>query len=162
LFPPATYLRAAEPVAAQRMPEPYHRLLVHQHHMTVTVEKHHGDLVDVVVLERRLEGNTYARKILLALQQTGPIVQVGLVRIRLEYCSAAVRRAVLAQDTPLGRILIRHNVLRRIEPTAFLRVTPGSEMVHWFDLDGPVETYGRLAIIHCDGKPAIELLEIVA
>jgi hypothetical protein len=24
------------------------------------------------------------------------------------------------------------------------------------------ETYGRLAYIHCDGKPAVELLEILA
>jgi chorismate-pyruvate lyase len=162
LFPPATYLRSAEPVHADRVPAPYRRLLVHQHHMTVTVEAHHGDLVDVVVLDRRLEGTTYARKILLALKKTGKIVQFGLVRIRLEYCSEPVRRAILAQDTPLGRILIRHNVLRRIEPTAFLRVTPGPQMVHWFDLDRPETTYGRLAIIHCDGKPAIELLEIVA
>jgi hypothetical protein len=35
-------------------------------------------------------------------------------------------------------------------------------MVQWFGLSEPRETYGRLALIHCDGKPAIELLEIVA
>ena len=28
--------------------------------------------------------------------------------------------------------------------------------------DTPAPTYGRLALIHCDGLPAIELLEIVA
>src|SRR5262245_43536565 len=106
LFPPATYLRAPESVPDHRGPGPSQRLLVPPHHMTVTVEKHHGGLVDVVVLERRLEGNTYARKILLALQETGRIVQFGLVRIRLEYCSEQVRQAILAQDTPLGRILI--------------------------------------------------------
>jgi chorismate-pyruvate lyase len=161
LFPPASYLRA-EPVAADQVPEPYHRLLVHEHHMTVTVEAHHGDLVNVVVLERRHQGDTYSRKILLALQQTGQVVQFGLVRIRLEYCSAAVRAAILAQKTPLGRILIQHDVLRRIEPTAFLRITPGPEMLRWFKLTTPHATYGRLALIYCDGKPAIELLEIVA
>ena len=62
----------------------------------------------------------------------------------------------------LGRILIDHNVLRRIEPTDYLRVTPGPEMMQWFDLKTPEPAYGRLAIIHCDGKPAIELVEIVA
>jgi hypothetical protein len=162
LFPPASYLRAAVPVGAAAVPEPYHRLLVHEHHMTVTVEAHHGDLVNVIVLNRRRQNDTYSRKILLALQKTGKIVQFGLVRIHLEYCSPAVRAEILAQRTPLGRILIQHDVLRRIEPTAFLRITPGAEMMRWFNHRRPATTYGRLALIHCDDKPAIELLEIVA
>jgi chorismate-pyruvate lyase len=162
LLPPATYIRTAEPMPAEQVPEPYRRLLVHEHHMTVTVEAHHGDLVNVQVLQRRQQGNTYARKILLALKETGKVVQFGLVRIHLQYCSPAVRTEILAQRTPLGRILIQHDVLRRIEPTEFLRVMPGPEMLRWFNLTTPHVTYGRLALIHCDGKPAIELLEIVA
>jgi hypothetical protein len=162
LFPPSRYIRSAEPVPADAVPEPYRRLLVHEHHMTVTVEAHHGDLVNVVVLDRRLDGDTYARKILLALQKTGRFVQFGLVRIHLQYTSPAVRAEILSQRTPLGRILIRHNVLRRIEPTAFLRIVPGPEMMSWLRLQTPQVTYGRLALIYCDGQPAIELLEIVA
>src|SRR6516162_1796936 len=77
LFPPSTYIRSAEPIAADQMPEPYRRLLVHEHHMTVTVEAHHGDLVNVRVLERRIDNGTYARKILLTLQKTGKVVQFG-------------------------------------------------------------------------------------
>ena len=34
--------------------------------------------------------------------------------------------------------------------------------MRWFGLKEPATLYGRLAIIHCDGKPAVELLEIVA
>ncbi len=162
LFPPAQYLRAVEPVPPAQVPEPYHRLLVHEHHMTVTVEAHHGELVNVVVLDYRLSGDTYARKILLALQKAGKVVQFGLVRIHLQYCSDAVRAEILSRQAPLGRILIRHNVLRRVEPTGFLRVTPGPEMMGWFNLERPETTYGRLALIYCDGKPAIEVLEIVA
>jgi len=161
LFPPNDYLRAYEYVAAEDVPEPYRKLLVHEHHMTVTVEAHHGSLVDVRILERRHEGDVYARKILLALQTTGQIVQFGLVRIRFEYCSTEVRDAIVAGNTPLGRVLIEHNVLRRIEPTAYLRIVPGPAMVQWFGLARPQPTYGRLALIHCDGQPAVELLEIV-
>ncbi len=62
----------------------------------------------------------------------------------------------------MGRVLINANVLRRIEPTAFLRVTPGPAMIEWFGLDEPRPTYGRFALIHCDEQPAVELLEIVA
>ncbi|MBI1830625.1 MAG: hypothetical protein HYR84_04155 [Planctomycetes bacterium] len=162
LFPPSSYLREFDVVPAAWVPEPYHTLLVHEHHMTVTVEAHYGSLVDVKVLERKRQGDSYARKILLALQSTGKVVQFGLVRIWLNYCSPAVRDAILAEDTPIGRILIEHDVLRRIEPTEYLRVTPGPEMMQWFGLASPQVTYGRLAIIHCDEYPAVELLEIVA
>ena len=84
------------------------------------------------------------------------------MRVHLQYCSDAVRKEIIAGQTPLGRILIQHNILRRIEPTAFLRVIPGTAMMSWFGLDRPKPTYGRLAYIHCDGQPAVELLEIVA
>lgn len=162
LFPPTDYFRAVEYITADQVPQPFHDLLVHKHHMTVTVEAHYGSLVDVVVLERKHQGDEYARKILLRLQKTGAIVQFGMVRIRLEYCSPEVRAAIVAEQTPLGRILINHGILRRIEPTAYLHVTPGPAMMKWFGLTEPTPTYGRLAIIHCDRKPAIELLEVVA
>ena len=161
-LPPTDYLQSATHIPAEEVPEPYHGLLVHEHHMTVTVEKYHGDLVDVRVLDSRQDGDSYVRKILLALRQTGKIVQFGLVRIHLQYCSAEVRAEILSRRTPLGRILIQQDVLRRIEPTGFLRIVPGAEMMKWFDLAQPTPTYGRLAYIHCDGQPAIELFEVVA
>lgn len=162
LFPPPGGMPEYEFVPADEVPPPYDQLLVHEHHMTVTVEAFYGDLVDVRVLERKLEGDTYARKILLTLQKTGQVVQFGIMRVHLQYCSEPVRQAILAERTPLGRILIQHDVLRRIEPTAFVRVIPGPAMMQWFGLDRPRPTYGRLAYIHCNGRPAVELLEIVA
>lgn len=162
LFPSADDLAGHALVPAHDVPQPYRRLLVHEHHMTVTVEGHHGDLVDVRILDRRQDDDAYARKILLALQKTGRIVQYGIVRILFRYCSEDVRRAIVAGKTPLGRILIEHDVLRRIEPTAYLKVTPGPAMMKWFGLDRPTPTYGRLAYIHCNEQPAVELLEIVA
>lgn len=162
IFPHSEGIAECEVVPADQVPAPYGTLLVHEHHMTVTVERHHGSLVDVAILDRRHIGETYARKILLRLQSTGRIVQFGIVRIHLQYCDDEVRREIIAGKTPLGRILIEHDVLRRIEPTAYLRIVPGPAMMRWFGLDRPAPTYGRLALIHCNGQPAIELLEIVA
>jgi hypothetical protein len=162
IFPPADYLDDWQFVPAGEVPTPYHGLLVHEHHMTVTVEAHHGDLVDVRVLQRHVTDDAYARKILLALQKSRRVVQFGIMRVRLNYCGADVRAEIVAGQTPLGRILIEHDVLRRIEPTAFLRIAPGPAMMEWFGLDRPRPTYGRLALIHCNGHPAVELLEIVA
>jgi chorismate-pyruvate lyase len=162
LFPPGDHEPEYEFVPPDEVPPPYHGLLVHEHHMTVTVEEFHGEAVDVRVLAKNRTGNSYARKILLVTQQTRRVVQFGIVRINFDYTSAAVRAAIEAEDTPLGRILIEHNVLRRIEPTGFVRVIPGKAMMEWFGLGRPQPTYGRLAYIHCDNQPAVELLEVVA
>jgi hypothetical protein len=89
-------------------------------------------------------------------------VQFGIVRVNLVHVSRLVREEIVAGQTPFGRILINHNVLRRIEPTAFLRIHPGAAMMGWFGLREPCPVYGRLAYIHCDGRPAVELLEVVA
>jgi chorismate-pyruvate lyase len=149
-------------IAAVDVPDPYHSLLVHEHHMTVTMEQHHKCRVDVQVLATRRDGDFYSRKILLTRRSDGRVVQFGLPRVNLTLCEPAVREEILAQQTPLGRILIEHNVLRTIEPTAFFRVTTDQEMMKWFSLEKPKTTYGRLGILHCDGRPAIEVVEIVA
>jgi chorismate-pyruvate lyase len=164
LFPmaPGELLPEFEIVPADEVPQPYHALLVHEHHMTVTVETHHRDQVDVRIIARRHTGDWYARKILLALHGSGRIVQFGIMRTNFRYCSPEVREEIQAGQNPLGRILIQHNVLRRIEPTAYLRVLPSPTMMKWFGISAPTRTYGRLAIIHCNDQPAVELLEIVA
>jgi chorismate-pyruvate lyase len=162
LFPPSGDMPEYELVPAEQVPPPYYELLVHPHHMTVTVEKHHRDLVNVRILQRCQVGDSYARKILLALQGTGRVVQFGIARVHLQYVNPAVRDEILAGRTPLGRILIQHDVLRQIVPTAFLRVRSWPAMAKWFGREGEWTTYGRLAWMHCDGQPAIELLEIVA
>ncbi len=161
IFPPESYIAQFEYVPAEEVPQPYHKLLVHEHHMTVTVEAHHGHLVDVQVLQEHLTNESYARKILLSLQSNRRIVQFGLMRFHFRYCSEKVKKEILSRETPLGRILIQNNVLRRIEPKRFLRVTPGPEMMKWFGLQTPEPAYGRLAIIYCNEQPAVELLEIV-
>src|ERR1051325_4522195 len=131
--------------------------------MTVTVEAVHRDRVDVRILERHPRDDSDARRLPLTKQRTGEGVQFGIARIRLQYCAEPVRAAILEGKTPLGRILIENDVLREIVPMAFLRVMPGPAITEWFGPRlGLVVTYGRLGAIHCDEKPAIEVLEIVA
>jgi chorismate-pyruvate lyase len=162
LFPDSSDRPAVVEVEAARVPEPYHRLLVHTHHMTVTVEEFYGGPVNVKVVACRRNGDEYARKSLLALHEGGKIVQFGLVRIDLGACSQAVRDAIVEGKTPLGRVLIQHNMLRRIEPTSYLRVKLASRMAEWFGVDEGSETYGRLGVIYTGDRPAVEVLEILA
>lgn len=161
-FPPEDDRPDYEVIRGEDMPQPYRDLLVHEHHMTVTVEAFHGGPVEVRVLAVRRDGNLYSRKILLVHRATGKVVQFGIVRIDLSKTSPEVAQAIVAEQTPLGRILIEHDVLRRIEPTAYLKITPRPIQMSRFGMKEPLPLYGRLAIIHCDGQPAVELLEVVA
>ena len=137
-------------------------LLVHTHHMTVTLEQAHGQPVHLEVLEVKREGENYARKLILRAGEGGPVVLAGIMRFRLEFVRPEVREAILEARTPLGRILIENDVLRRIETVAFLRLPLDNsfgELLGLGEADG--FTYGRIALIFCDGEPAVELLEII-
>lgn len=149
-------------VTAPEIPEPYRGLLAHTYHMTVTVEAHYGCPVDVRVLESDFDGDQYHRRIVLTLHGTDRIVQYGLVRINLALLGDEVRAAIIEQKTPLGRILIEHNVLRRVEPTAFLRVAPGPTVCRHMALARPTNLFGRTGVIFCNDQPAIAVLELLS
>ncbi len=163
LFPSADHRPRMELVAAAEVPPPYRELLVHTHHMTVTLEAFHRGPVNLQVLGTMQSEDWYARRILLRRHDDDEVVQFGIARIRLSYCLPQVRDAILAGRIPLGRILIEQDVLRNVVPVAFLRVMPGPAMADWFGKQrGLFVTYGRLGAIHLDERPAVEVLEIVA
>lgn len=150
----------AEHCAASLTPEPYHTLLVHDHHMTVAMEDFHGSPVSVQVLNERVEGDIYLRRIVLHRQSDGAPVQFGLVRFDLSYVTPSVRQEILARKTPLGRILITHNVLRHIDLGAIVKIWAGPALATEFRCPTNAVTYGRLATIFCNHQPAVDLLEI--
>jgi hypothetical protein len=151
---------AAEHVAREATPEPYHRLLVHEHHMTVAMESYHDCTVDVEVVESRFENDLYLRKILLRNNVTRDVVQFGLVRFNFAFVTDAVRAEILAEKTPLGRVLIQHNVFRHIDLGAIIRFTAAAGLCQYMPMTTGQQTYGRMATIFCNGAPAVDLLEI--
>lgn len=162
LFPDEALLARHETVGADEVPEPYRTLLVHHQHMTVTMERFHEERVALRILRRVREGDSYARMILLVLENSRRIVQFGIMRFDFRYCDDAVRDEILGGDTPLGRILIEHNVLRYIQPAGYLKIVPGASLLEYLEMQGPAEIYGRIANIFCDGEPAVDLLEVSA
>ena len=76
--------------------------------------------------------------------------------------SPEVRQKILLENIPLGRILLEHNVLTKVQLQALWRVLPGPALRKLFTIPAGQITYGRTATIHCNGGPAIELLEIVS
>ena len=157
----ASELARFDAVDSATMPEVFRKLLAHEHHMTVAVESHHGCSVNVEVLDFAHRDDTYVRKILLKRSTDDRVVQFGIVRLHVDCVSDVVRQEIESRTIPLGRALINHGVLRRVELSQLWKVFPGNDLRRLFKLDVPFVTYGRTAIIHCDGEPAIELLEIV-
>jgi hypothetical protein len=151
-----------EEVLVENTPEPYRKLLAHHEHMTVAVEQHHGSRVDVEVLSTQRDGDFYSRKILLHRQSDGEIVLFGVPRLNLKLLDEDVRREILGQNVPLGRVLIDHNVMREVQLASLYRIEPGPDLCQMFRLKRPTTTYGRTAFIYLDGYLAIELLEVVA
>jgi hypothetical protein len=163
LFPsdPPLFERA-EHVPAALVPQPFREMLDHDHHMTVTMERLHHSPVDVRVIAEAEDGNRYCREIVLVKRGTETVVQFGIVRFDFQYVTDAVRREIVAGKTPLGRVLINHNVLRHIDPGALLRITCGPRLAGYFGVEAGATTYGRLATIFCNQLPAVDLLEVPA
>ncbi len=153
-------LQGAEHVPGSTTPEPYKSMLVHEHHMTVTMENYHHCQVEVQVLDRNPDESNYSRKILLNKEGTDKVVQFGIVRFNFQYVTDQVKNEIIAEETPLGRVLITHNVLRHIDLGAILRVECGPTLAKHFNCDVGTVTYGRLATIFCNNRPAVDLLEI--
>ena len=152
---------AAEDVPAVLLPPPFFKLLCHPAHMTVAVETFFGDRVNVIVQSTARDGEHYARKIRLALAGSGRCVQFGVVSIELSDLAEPVKEAILAEGTPLGRILINNGVFTTVEPVGYLKITLGPALCAAFDVPNSSITYGRIGMITADGHPAIEVLEIL-
>ena len=159
-YPSLDDLGQISPVEASQLPEAYQGLLAHDDHMTVTVEAFHDSLVDVQVLQQHYDPPYYSRKSLLTRRTDGRSVQLGLIRICLDLLPQVVRTEVLAGKIPLGRILIRHHVMRHVQLCQLWRVDPGKELREHLGLPPGTAFYGRTAQIIVQDRPAVELLEM--
>ena len=160
-FPTLADLGKFQPVEASDLPEAYQSLLAHHDHMTVTVEAWHNSMVDVRVLDHQRTDDLYARKILLTLHRDASPVQFGLMRINLAGLPEIVQLEIESEALPLGRIMIRHHLMREVELCQLWRITPGPELQTHLQLEDNTPIFGRTARILVDGQPAVELLEIV-
>lgn len=161
-YPSVAEFGEMTPVASEEMPADYRLLLAHTAHMTVTLEAYYRTLVDVHVHQREITPTHYARKITLTRQSDGAVVQFGIMRVNLSVLDKTVRERIVAEQTPLGRILIEHDVLRRIRTPRLWRVSPGPDLTRCLGQSGPRVTYGRTAMMNLNDAPAVELLEIVS
>jgi chorismate-pyruvate lyase len=150
-----------EPASVEELPPDYRSLLAHQDHMTVALETYHSALVNVRPLDEWRDQSSYARSSLLSRQTDGRIVQFGIMRIWLADLPEAAQQEITGKREPLGRVLIRHNVLREVEVITLWRIAPGPVLRRHLPLAGQAPIYGRSAQILVDERPTVQLLEIV-
>ena len=151
----------AHTVATADLPEPARRLLAHGGHMTEVLARHHGGALSVKPYRIHREGEIYGRRLdLFAAGVDGPVM-TGIMIFNLALVAPEVRDEIVQAQVPLGEILIRRRILRRVSPDAFLRFDARDPLAARFGLSPARPAYGRLATIDCDQRPAVDLLEIV-
>jgi chorismate-pyruvate lyase len=83
------------------------------------------------------------------------------MRIWLSDLPAAAQEEIASKNEPLGRVLIKHNVLREVEVIKLWQIMPGPEHRHFLKVSAKTRLYGRTAQILLDERPTVQLLEIV-
>jgi chorismate-pyruvate lyase len=151
----------ARAVAPADLPAPCRPLLLHSGHMTEVLERHHGGTLSVHPYRIHREGDLYGRRLDLRAAGVGGPVMTGIMIFNLALVAKAVRDEIVAAASPLGEILIRHRILRRVVPDAYLEFDAADPLLRRFGLPAPQPAYGRLATIDCNRRPAVDLLEIV-
>lgn len=151
----------ARAIDAAAMPAPYRALLAHDGHMTEALERYHGGALAVRPYRIRREADIYGRRLdLHATGVDGPVM-TGIMIFNLALVAPEVREEIVAARTPLGAILIRRRILRRVVCEAFLEFDAEDPLLARFGLAQRRTAYGRLATIDCDRRPVVDLLEIV-
>lgn len=153
-------------VAAAELPGETRRLLDHESHMTVEMERFHGGPVALrvvaVAAPAGAAAERYAREILLV-GPGGDVVQHGIVTVELSAIDPESAVLIRAARTPLGRVLVSSPLLCRVQNVRLLEVSPGPHLRSLFALTGSGATsrlHGRVAEIVLQGRRAIDLLEI--
>ena len=127
----------------EAIPEPFHRLLVHDHDMTSELERFHCDLITLDVIHAEQNEGLYLREVTLhtAIERTP--VEYGLIEILLENFPAELRSKILTGDTPLGTILNQSGLKYHSTPQGFLSVPAESLKEVFPKSPGSENLYGR-------------------
>ena len=150
-----------EVVQPDDIPLPYRSLLVHDSDMTLTLERHFGGRVMLRPLSTFTLRGSYFRRVLLVQEYAGQPVEMGAIRMELDVFGDRIRRQIVRNEIPLGRILRDGHVEYRSRVKAFLQVTPNAEMMGVFWMREPRRLYGRRTEIIRRGAKIGDIVEVL-
>jgi hypothetical protein len=148
-------------VAPYEIPMPYRSLLVHEDDMTITLERHFGGRVILRALSTFTSGAWYFRRVLLVQEYTGRPVEMGAIRMKLDGFGARLKKQILKNEVPLGRILRDSGFKYVSHAMAFLAITPNPEMMGVFWMREPKTLYGRRTEIMRNDTKIGDIVEVL-
>ena len=148
-------------VAPYEIPMPYRSLLVHEDDMTITLERHFGGRVILRALSTFTSGAWYFRRVLLVQEYTGRPVEMGAIRMKLDGFGARLKKQILKNEVPLGRLLRDSGFKYVSHAMAFLAITPNPEMMGVFWMRESKTLYGRRTEIVRDGTKIGDIVEVL-
>ena len=150
-----------EAVQPEDIPLPYRTLLVHDSDMTLTLERHFGGRVMLRPLSTFTLRGSYFRRVLLVQEYAGQPVEMGAIRMDLDAFGDKIRRQIVRNEIPLGRILRDGRFKYESHVKAFLQVTPNPEMMGVFWMREPRTLYGRRTEIIRHGVKIGDIVEVL-
>lgn len=152
-------LPAARTIGGAAMPRVVDRILSAPEPLTPRLEAHVGEALALRVLERRRDGDRYARCVVLVRGDGIPAV-LGAIAIDLGRLAPAVRAEVLAETVPFGHLLA--NAVAH--PDALLSVACDRFIADALALsERDVSLYGRRrTLTDASGAVIATILEILA
>src|SRR5436309_738552 len=83
------------PLPGEAVPQPYHRLLVHNGDMTPALEHFHGGSIHLEILHARQAADHYERHVVLRMDGSHKPVEFGVIEIQLGAVNESARTAIL-------------------------------------------------------------------
>src|SRR5262245_52370147 len=151
----------ARKVSPEDLPPVYRRLLVHEHSMTMTLERQFRGTIALRTLSTLRRGSSFMRRVLLVRTDTGQPVAMGAARITLSDFAPRLRARILRNNVPLGRVLHDAGVDYISRPRAFLAVTPNQELMGVFWMREPSTLFGRRTDMIYRGRKIGAVVEIL-
>ncbi|MGB0766575.1 MAG: hypothetical protein ACPGYV_02565 [Phycisphaeraceae bacterium] len=154
-------LTRATILEAHELPQPYRMLLAHDRDMTGTLETHFGQTMTLRIFNKKIEGDSLFRQVVLEGVDDGEPREFGAIRIDLGCFEGETRELVAACEVPLGRVLREREVAYVSNPSAYLKVSPDALLREALRVDvGPL--YGRKnALTMPDGRAIAQIIEIL-
>ena len=149
-------------VDGEAVPQPYRRLLVHDHDMTPTLENFHERDIHLRLLGRRRKRDQYFREVVLLLDGSDEPVEFGAIMINLNLFTPEAREHILEEQRPLGHIMQECGIRHSSRPKAFLRLASDKFINQALQLSGAHVLYGRRNTLFDPQERALaEIVEIL-
>jgi chorismate-pyruvate lyase len=157
-------LADVQPLAGERLPQPYRKLLVHDSDMTPTLEAFHACTLALHVINKQFIDGTLVRQVLLVSDRTNKPVAYGVIRIFLDSFDESARQMIIACRKPLGSILGSQAIEHFSRPTSFFALPPDETIASALRIDDPpAQLFGRYnELFHDTRHKLAQVVEILA